>query len=69
LARRAFAQKLATEYHLEQLNGAAGPSDTTDTDSCYRQALEDLRAMNGTGDPGVPGSAALARSSIRCSRQ
>jgi hypothetical protein len=48
LAKRAFAQRLATDYHLEKLNGVAAPSGVSD-DSKYHQALEDLRATIGTG--------------------
>jgi hypothetical protein len=50
LAKRAFAQRLATEYHLELLNGSAAPGDVSDRDSRYRAALEDLRAVIGTSN-------------------
>jgi hypothetical protein len=54
LEKKAFAQRLATEYYLEELNGGASPGDASDRDSKYRQALEDLRATIGTGDHGAP---------------
>lgn len=53
LQKRAFAQRLATQFYVERLNGEAAPSDvTTDPDSRYRAALEDLRAVIRIGGPG-----------------
>jgi hypothetical protein len=54
MAKRQFVQNLATEFYLEQLNGVVAPSDVSDRDPKYRQALEDLRATIGSGDHGAP---------------